>query len=53
MYDKISLPLFGGSFHVTCTELAVVVAFSKTTALGLEGGVVHEAIALKGPVGRT
>ena len=50
LYDNISLPLHGGSFQVMFTEFAVEVAFSKETAFGLEGGVVHDAIALKGPV---
>ena len=49
LYDSISLPLLDGSFHVMYTEFAVEVAFSKTTAFGLEGGVAHDAIALKGP----
>lgn len=50
LYETISEPLFIGSFHNKLMELAVAVARSDTTAPGLEDGVMHDAIALNGPI---
>jgi len=49
LYDKIGLPLFSGSFHTRCIDVAVADALTDMTGPGELGGVMHVAMALKGP----